>query len=158
MKNWIAVASAEHVAIGHAQGFMQVCHGKLAPLRRLQSGDGVVYYSPTQIFGGLSAKANRLQSFTAIGSVLDNEPYQVEMFADFFPYRRDVKWHDSQPASILPLLDQLELSRGKRNWGFQFRFGLIEISAKDMALIAAAMSVQFSSPPQAQLLLDIAKY
>ena len=30
--NWVAVASAEHVAIGRAQGFMQVGHGKGAPL------------------------------------------------------------------------------------------------------------------------------
>jgi hypothetical protein len=26
---------------------MQVCHGKAAPLRRVQPGDRVVYYSPT---------------------------------------------------------------------------------------------------------------
>ena len=48
-KNWIAVASAEHVRIGRSQGFMQVCHGKAAPLRRIQPGDGVVYYSPTSV-------------------------------------------------------------------------------------------------------------
>lgn len=34
MKSWIAVASAEHVRSGRSQGFMQVCHGKAAPLRR----------------------------------------------------------------------------------------------------------------------------
>lgn len=157
MKNWIAVASAEHVAIGHAQGFMQVCHGKATPLRRIQPGDGVVYYSPTRVFGASSAKENKLQSFMAIGTVLDSEPYQVEMFTGFFPFRRDVDWHNSQPASILPLLEKLEFSRGKRNWGYKLRFGLIEISAKDMAIIAATMSVQFSSRPQTQLLLDIAK-
>nr|WP_315485999.1 EVE domain-containing protein [uncultured Undibacterium sp.] len=47
MKNWIAVACAEHVAIGRELGFMQVCHGKASPLRRLRAGDKVVYYSPT---------------------------------------------------------------------------------------------------------------
>jgi len=30
-KNWIAVASAEHVRLGRKKGFMQVCHGKAAP-------------------------------------------------------------------------------------------------------------------------------
>jgi hypothetical protein len=30
---------------------MQVCHGKSAPLRRIQSGDRIVYYSPRQRFG-----------------------------------------------------------------------------------------------------------
>ena len=32
---WIAVASAEHVRRGRGDGFMQVTHGKAAPLKRL---------------------------------------------------------------------------------------------------------------------------
>ncbi len=31
---WIAVASAAHVRIGRAGGFMQINYGKAAPLRR----------------------------------------------------------------------------------------------------------------------------
>ena len=46
---WIAVASAEHVRRGRKDGFMQVNHGKPAPLRRVKPGDGIVYYSPTTI-------------------------------------------------------------------------------------------------------------
>lgn len=162
MKNWIAIASAEHVAIGRAQGFMQVCHGKVAPLRRIQPGDGVVYYSPTRVFGASEAKQHKLQSFTAIGVARERAPYQVEMFAGFFPFRRDVAWLDSQATPILPLLDMLDFSRGKRNWAYPFRFGLVEINANDMAVIAAAMSVSWplkvsENPTQStQLLLDIA--
>jgi hypothetical protein len=44
---WIAVASAGHARRGRQAGFMQVCHGKGGPLRRLRAGDGIVYYSPT---------------------------------------------------------------------------------------------------------------
>ena len=33
--NWVAVASAEHVAIGRAQGFMRVGHAHEAPIRPL---------------------------------------------------------------------------------------------------------------------------
>ena len=37
MSNWVAVASAEHVAIGRAGGFMQVGHGKgIALVRNMQ--------------------------------------------------------------------------------------------------------------------------
>lgn len=36
---WIAVASAEHVRRGLAQGFMQVSHGKEAPLKRVRPGE-----------------------------------------------------------------------------------------------------------------------
>jgi len=132
---WIAVASAEHVRRGLAGGFMQVCHGKSRPLRRIEPGDGVVYYSPTLTFGG----SDRLQAFTAIGTVLDVEPYQADMGGGFLPYRRDVAWAAAQDASILPLLDQLDFSAGKRNWGYALRLGLIPISAADFACIAGAM-------------------
>ncbi|MDO4795776.1 MAG: EVE domain-containing protein [Brachymonas sp.] len=63
---WIAVASADHVALGVADGFMQVCHGKAAPLRRLHPGDGAIDYSPTQSFGSKTP----LQAFTALSEVL----------------------------------------------------------------------------------------
>ncbi len=63
MKHWIAVASAEHVRRGQAGGFMQVCHGKATPLKRIQPGDWVAYYSPTETFKG----KDKLQAFTAVG-------------------------------------------------------------------------------------------
>ena len=54
MKSWMAVASAEHVRNGRAQGFMQVCHGKAAPLRRLKPNDWVVYYEVLEIAAKLA--------------------------------------------------------------------------------------------------------
>jgi hypothetical protein len=60
----------------------------------------------------------------------------------FHPFRRDVKYVEAKEASILPLLDRLELTRGKRNWGYPFRFGLIEIAKGDFEAIAAAMAAK----------------
>jgi hypothetical protein len=40
---------------------------------------------------------------------------------------------------IRPLLDQLEFTKGNRNWGYQLRSGLAEISELDMFRIAGAM-------------------
>lgn len=137
MKSWIAVASAEHVRNGRAQGFMQVCHGKGAPLRRLKPNDWVVYYSPTVTFGG----KDKLQSFTAIGQIKENEPYQVDMGNGFCPFRRDVRWFESEEAAIIPLLNQLDFTKNKKNWGYQFRFGLLEISDLDMQQISVAMRI-----------------
>ena len=137
MKSWVAVASAEHVQKGREQGFMQVCHGKEAPLRHLKPHDYVVYYSPTITFGG----KDKLQSFTAIGRVTGKEPYQVNMGNGFCPFRLDVSWFESQKAPISSLLNQLELTKNKKNWGYQFRFGLIAISEHDMQLISIAMAI-----------------
>ena len=137
MKSWIAVASAEHVRNGRAQGFMQVCHGKGAPLRRLKPNDWVVYYSPTVTFRG----QDKLQSFTAIGQVKEREPYQVDIGNGFCPFRRDVCWFESEEAAIIPLLNQLDFTKNKKNWGYQFRFGLLEISEHDMQQISMAMRI-----------------
>jgi hypothetical protein len=133
--HWIAVASAEHVRRGRREGFMQVSHGKAAPLKRIKPGDRVVYYSPTVTLGG----KDKLQAFIAIGIVKAGEPYVFDMGNVFKPYRRDVAWADAGEAPIAPLLDRLEFTAGKRNWGYQLRFGLFPISAADCRLIAAAM-------------------
>src|ERR1700686_3466347 len=43
---WIGVASRDHVNVGVKGAFIQLNHGKKAPLRRLKAGDGVIMYSP----------------------------------------------------------------------------------------------------------------
>ena len=143
-KNWLAVASADHVAIGRTEGFMQVCHGKVSPLQRLQPGDRVAYYSPTRRYSPSHAlrEKDRLQSFTALGTVRDSAPYRADIDADraeiFLPWRRDVDWHDAQEIPIACLKDQLAFTQ-ETNWGYRLRQGLVEISDADMTLIAEAM-------------------
>lgn len=133
---WIAVASAEHVRRGRAEGFMQVCHGKAGPLRRIRPGDRVAYYSPTVHFGG----KDRLQAFTALGIVKGGDPYEFDMGGGFVPYRRDVAWdQDAGEAPIAPLLDRLSFTAGRSSWGHALRFGLLPATAEDMELIAGAM-------------------
>jgi hypothetical protein len=139
--SWIAVASAEHVRIGRAQGFMQVCHGKAAPLRRLAPGDRVAYYSPTESFGG----KDRLQAFTAIGVVAPGAPYQADIGGDGGAFRRDVRWSETTETPIRPLLGSLSFARDNRSWGYQLRFGLFQIEDEDMRIIASAMQATLRS-------------
>ncbi|GLH73374.1 UPF0310 protein [Geothrix limicola] len=137
-RTWIAVASAEHVRLGRAQGFMQVCHGKDAPLRRMGPGDVVIYYSPSERMGG----GARLQAFTAIGHVKEGDPYAVQMGADFRPFRKDVAWMPASETPIAPLLARLSFTTGQRNWGARFRFGVFQISEADRRIIAEAMALE----------------
>ena len=111
-RNWIAVACADHVRRGQDLGIMQVCHGKAAPLRRIRPGDRVAYYSPTVTFGG----RDKHQAFTAYGTVRDGDAYRADMGNGFRPFRRDVDWQPVREASIHPLLDRLEFTRGQRSW------------------------------------------
>lgn len=137
-RHWIAVASAEHALRGrdHAPlGFMQVCHGTCTPLKRLRAGDVVAYYAPARTMAG----KDKLQSFVSLGVVQPGEPYAFDMGGGFVPHRRDVRYVSAQPAPIVPLLDGFEFIQDRQRWGYKFRFGLFEVSASDMRLIARAM-------------------
>ncbi|HJV47688.1 MAG TPA: EVE domain-containing protein [Geothrix sp.] len=141
-QTWIAVASAEHVRLGRAQGFMQVCHGKEGPLRRMRPGDVVIYYSPSERMGG----GARIQAFTAIGRVKEGDPYAVQMGAEFRPFRKEVAWMPASETPIVPLLPRLSFTAGQRNWGAKFRFGVFKVDAEDGHLIAGAMGCQLADP------------
>ncbi len=134
---WIAVACADHVRQGREGGFMQVCHGKAAPLRRIRPGDGVAYYSPTVAFGSKVP----YRAFTAAGIVAEGEPYLFDMGCSFRPSRRDIRWCATREAPIAPLLSHLRLTAGRKNWGQQLRFGLLAIELHDFGLIASAMGI-----------------
>lgn len=135
MTAWIGVASSDHVARGRAGGFMQVCHGKTGPLTRIRPGDDIIYYSPGTEMGG----GARVQSFTAAGRVAESDAYRFDMGNGFVPMRRDVEWLETKAAPIQPLLDALEFTRGKSNWGYVFRFGVVKISDADRDVILRAM-------------------
>jgi hypothetical protein len=139
VSNWIAVASAEHARIGrdHAgMGFMQVGHGKFAPLRRVQPGDRVAYYAPASRLGA----GDKLQSLVSIGVVQPGAPYQADMGGGFVPWRRDVRYVAAHETPIQTLIEHFEFVEDPKHWGYKFRFGLFEISNHDMLLIARAMS------------------
>ena len=134
-KNWVTVASADHVAIGRAGGFIQVGHGKRAPLLRIHPGDRVAIYSPAQQLGAREP----LQAFTALGVVLEGEPYEVDMGNGFVPFRRDVRFAQGEPAPIRPLLDTLSFAQPRASWGAKFRYGLFTVNDDDLRVIARAM-------------------
>ncbi|MGO9692155.1 MAG: EVE domain-containing protein, partial [Syntrophobacteraceae bacterium] len=69
---WIGVVSREHVQRGIRGGFVQLSHGRKAPLQRLRAGDGFIYYSP----GARYPTGDICQMFTAIGIVKSSVIYQ----------------------------------------------------------------------------------
>lgn len=134
-RHWIIVASRDHVLAGVAGSFGQACHGKASPLRRMQPGDGVIYYSPKVTFGGVE----KHQRFTAIGRVAEGQIVQVEMGGGFTPFRRTIEFQPCQEVEIIPLLPELTFLRDKQRWGAAFRFGMVEIPAVDFERIADKM-------------------
>lgn len=134
---WVGVASHEHVRRGVAGSFCQLCHGKRWPLERTLPGDRIVYYSPREAMRGGAA----VQAFTAIGAILEGEPYAFDMGGGFVPIRRDVRYLEATPAAIQPLLQVLSFTRDRSAWGYVFRRGFFGMTAHDYAHIAQAMGV-----------------
>jgi EVE domain len=135
---WVNTVSRDHVQKGVSGGFTQADHGKDTRLKRMSRGDHIVFYSPRSEFGG----GERLQRFTALGEIADDAPYQVEMTADFHPWRRQVKFARAEEVPIQPLIESLEFIRNKKSWGFVFRRGFFEIGEDDFQKIETAMGVK----------------
>ena len=93
---WINTVSRSHVQRGIEGGFTQANHGKSSTLKRLARGDLVAFYSPRTDY----PDGEPLQRFTAIGRVLDDAPYQVEMTPDFHPWRRQMEFLPAEEAPI----------------------------------------------------------
>jgi EVE domain len=85
---WIGVASRDHVMQGVYGGFSQLCHGKEAPLKKMNTGDWMIYYSSMDSI----QETTRYQKFTAIGKVIDVDVSQFDMGNDFMPFRRKIDY------------------------------------------------------------------
>jgi EVE domain len=131
----IGVASKDHVARGVAGGFCQLGHGKAAPLKRMATGDWIIYYSSKVSL----ERDEPCQQFTALGRITGAAPYLFEMSPTFAPYRRDVKLERSKDVAIRPMLADLDFIRDKTRWGYSFRFGHFEIQRADFERIAKTM-------------------
>lgn len=134
MKYWIGVVSKNHVMRGVKLGIAQIGHGKRSGLARMHAGDGFIYYSPKESMDGHEP----LQAFTAIGHIADDEIWEADE-GDFKPWRRRVSYMQSTDASIHPLLQKLSFTKDRVNWGYSFRYGLVEVTEGDFNLIADAM-------------------
>ena len=132
---WIAVASRDHVRAAVAGGFAQLHHGKRVALDRLKPFDRIVYYSPRERMGD----GQPVRAFTAIGEVLDAPVYPGERVGNLQPFRRGVRFFQSQDAPIEALLGELSFTHGRTQWGMMFRRGVFRIGAQDYRVIAAAM-------------------
>jgi hypothetical protein len=132
---WINTVSRDRLARGIEGGFTQANHGRATALRRLARGDLVVFYSPRTRY----PDGEPLQHFTAIGRVIDDVPYQVEMTPDFHPWRRRMEFLLGEGAPVKNLAGELDFIPDPARWGFPFRRGLFEIGEADFHRIACAM-------------------
>ncbi|MGV0788951.1 EVE domain-containing protein [Mycolicibacterium sp. XJ2] len=135
MTNWINTVSRDHVELGVRGRFTQANHGKPAMLRRMARGDWIVFYSPRAVY----PDGPPLQAFTAIGQIVDDEPY-LDASTDTDRWRRNVDFLDCAETPIRPLIEHLDFIEDKSRWGYKFRFGVFKIGDADLEVIRSAMT------------------
>ena len=138
---WVGVTSVDHVERARAGGFVQINHGKAAPLERMRVGDGFAFYSPRSAY----PDGEVVQAFTAMAVVSGAAIEQADMGGGFLPFRRAVRFLDTHAAPVRPLVDTLSFIRSKTHWGAAFRFGFLRVPEEDFARIAAAMGRDFAA-------------
>ena len=134
-KYFLISASRDHVLKGVAGGFAQAGHGRKDFLSKLSKDDWIVFYSAKDNFENGKA----LQKFTALGQVVDEEPYQPDAEESFKPYRRKIAFKKVEEAEIRPLLEPLNFIKNKKSWGFYLISGFREIPEEDFEVIQSAM-------------------
>lgn len=141
---WIGLAERDSVHAAVTNGVCLFSGGKASPVRKLEPGDGVLYYSPRESMDGAA-----LECFTAVGKVTDDTPWtqnwtQLCTGGPFLTRRSgaDKTWvrkcaYDAVgEVSVRPLLNLLSFVAQPRHWGKTFRRGQLEICADDFARIA----------------------
>lgn len=128
-------------------GIAQLNHGSRTAISRLSPGDGLVYYSPKDVY----PDGRPLRAFTAIGRVADGEPWQADAVLmadrDVRPWRRRVDYAmEAQEAPIAPLLPVLDLTRDTPNWGWLLRRGTLELTPHDFGVIARELGADTLVP------------
>lgn len=111
---FLICASRNHVHKGVKVGFSQAGHGRKDLISKSSKGDWILFYSAKDKF----ENGKPLQKFTAVGQVMDEEPYQPNTTGNFRPYKRDVEFKNSQEVEIRPLLESLSFIKNKKKWGF----------------------------------------
>jgi hypothetical protein len=135
---WLGVVSADHTQRAVDGGFIQLNHGKRYGVARLQQGDGVVIYSPTERYG----EKTPLRAFTALGVVADTAPYQAEAMnmgshGVVQPWRRRIEFLPVHRADVKAV--ELRLTQ-QPNWGYQLRRGLVPLEPEDFETLRSLMT------------------
>lgn len=111
--------SSDHVMKGVHGGFAQLFHGKEAPLKKMNTGDWIIYYSSKVSFN----ESTPYQKFTTFGKVIDDYVFQFDTGNDFTPFRRNIDFISCIETSIHPLIPHLSFIKNENRWDYPFRFG-----------------------------------
>lgn len=98
----------------------------------------MIFYSPRDF--NHSVKSRAIRKFTAIGTVLNENIYRIEINSSLKPFRRDMEFERVKTLQVFRVFKDLDFIEDKRKWWETFeRMQSFEISEKDFEVIAGAM-------------------
>jgi hypothetical protein len=127
-KFWIAVACKDH-------WYLPILSWQIFSSKTIIRSDFVIYYSSKVTMGG----SELYQKFTAIGEVIDDISYQVDMGNGFKPFRRNISYFNAKHIDVKALVPLLSFIKNKNSWGYVFRYGFLEIDQASFEIIANNM-------------------
>jgi len=134
VRYWIGVVAGDHVKYAVKTGICAFSKGTKTALSKLSEGDRFTFYSPKTGF----MEGNPIQSFTALGTVIDPTPFEVTWDGHDI-WAAKAAYAKITPAPVRPLLEPLKFVTNPSKWGMAFRRGQFEITEEDFQLIETAL-------------------
>lgn len=129
---WVCNAAQEHVHIVQTKGYTQINMGPREPLEKMNVGDWILYYSPTNLFENITPNCEK---FTGIACVNDTRIYpQGNSHPDH--WRRNVDFYPCTPHSPQDFVGKVTFLPQNKKWQKILQQPVLEISREDFITIA----------------------
>lgn len=128
---WVTNAAQEHVNLVRQKGYTQLNMGPREPLKKMNQGDWIIYYSPTVLF---QCPDTACHTFTAISCLTDNHIYQQP--TNHERWRRNVQYFECKPHHVQHFHHSVDFMKQYEDWLDALLEPIFEISRNDFATIA----------------------
>ncbi len=135
---WVCQAAQEHVNIVRDKGYTQVNMGPRGPLETMNTGDWILYYSPTIYYG---QDLPSCEQFSGISCVNDSRVYpQGGQFPD--RWRRNVDFFHCNPHHPAIFVGKVSFLPDHETWQDVLTQSFFEIPRNDFLVIAQTILVE----------------
>jgi predicted RNA-binding protein len=145
---WILCVSEDNYEIARAHGLIGMSERAGKAIRRLDVGDMLTFYiNRTKVDSPPNDPAAKVQQFRGVARVCGEAFESNDLIwniraGELFPHRRPVEFISDMSAGARPLIEQLSFVTNTMYWALPLRQGYVEITAKDLATIQAAMEAR----------------
>jgi predicted RNA-binding protein len=144
---WVLCMSEDNYEIAKQHGLIGMSERAGKAIHHVGIGDMITFYiNRKKVDSASNDSAARVQQFRGIARVRGEAFESNDLIwnvreGEIFPYRRPVEFLSDERADVRPLIEKLSFVTNTSYWALPLRRGYVEITAKDLATIQAAMEV-----------------